>query len=183
MRNNGTQRKLSIAIKPLRAISFLGFLVAALSSATAQNTPITRGPDFSPGCLPRDTRMRESCDPRTVVVRTEKEMKFSVELPQLVQKTCGASIEVNFSQWDTLVKVEGTIQNADCAASSGQYKLAVGVRDEHAETKTLEFVESWQRSDSLQVEFNRSYPVGQDVEVVRVRPVMLSCTCADTPSE
>jgi hypothetical protein len=31
---------------------------------------------------------------------------------------------------DTIVSVEGTIHNTDCAASKGEYKLAVRIRDE-----------------------------------------------------
>ena len=77
--------------------------------------------------------------------------------------------------------VPGTIAHNTCAASGGDYKLVVSVRNENRELQTLEFFESWQRQDDQPVKFSGVYPIGENVDVVRVRTVQLRCTCADTP--
>jgi hypothetical protein len=94
---------------------------------------------------------------------------------------CAATVEVTYTQRDSVVGVEGTIANNVCGASSGDYKLLVSVRNEGRELQTLEFFESWQRQDDQPVKISGSYPIGQNVELVRVRPVQLRCTCADVP--
>jgi len=75
------------------------------------------------------------------------------------------------------------IDNKDCAASSGEYKLLVRVRDETGEVKTLDFVGSWQRNDDEPVKFGGDYAIGNNVDVVNVRVVQARCTCAGEPRE
>ena len=81
------------------------------------------------------------------------------------------------------VNVEGTIENKDCGASQGEYKLAVRIKDENRELKSLEFFESWQRQDSEPVRFVAVYSIGENVDLVSVRSVQLGCTCTATPAE
>jgi hypothetical protein len=127
--------------------------------------------------------VRESCDPKQVVVRSQQEVEFSLELPPLKGVQCAATIEVAYTQRDSTVGVEGTIANNVCGASTGDYKLVVSVRDTNRDLQTLEFLESWQREDDQPVRFSGAYPIGDNVELVRVRPVQLRCTCADVPAK
>ena len=166
-------------INALRVAAFLIAVAAPL--ATAQNPMSQGGAQRSPGCLPRATRVRESCDPKQVVVRSEKEVEFSLELPPMKVVQCAATIEVAYTQRDSAVGVEGMIENNVCGASSGDYKLVVSVRNENRELQTLEFFESWQRQDDQPVKFSGAYPIGENVDLLRVRPVQLRCTCADVP--
>ena len=158
-------------------------LLIAVSAplATAQNPLSQGGAQRSPGCLPRATRARESCDPKQVVVRLEKELKVSLDLPPVKVVHCAATIEVAYTQRDSTVAVEGLIENDSCGASSGDYKLVVSIRNKNGEPQTLEFFESWQRQDDQPVTFLGAYPIGENVDLVRVRPVQLRCTCADVP--
>jgi hypothetical protein len=94
---------------------------------------------------------------------------------------CATTIEVEYTQRDTVASVEGTIENKDCAVSSGEFKLAVIFRDENRELKTLQFVESWQRHDDQDVEFKADYQIGENVDLVGVRSHHSRCTCVDTP--
>jgi hypothetical protein len=125
--------------------------------------------------------VRESCDPKQVVARSESEVEFSLELPPMKGVQCAATIEVAYTQRDSTVGVEGMIENTVCVASSGDYKLVVSVRDENRELRTLEFLESWQRQDDQPVKFSAAYPIGEDIDLVRVQSVQLRCTCADVP--
>ena len=77
----------------------------------------------------------------------------------------------------------GVIENKNCAASSGEFKLLVRGRDETSEVKTLEFLEPWQRDDDEPVKFGGDYPIGNNVDLVNVRVVQVRCTCAAAPAE
>jgi hypothetical protein len=58
------------------------------------------------------------------------------------------------------------------------------VRDESGEVKSLEFNETWQRSDAKSVVLEADYPIGENVELVNARVRGLTCTCAgEVPSE
>ena len=116
-----------------------------------------------------------------MVIRTEKEIQFPLELSPMKIVQCAVTIEVAYTQRDTSVGVEGTVANGVCGASSGDYKLVVILRNENGEMQTLEFIESWQREDNQPLKFSGAYPIGENVEVVRVRPVQLRCSCADVP--
>jgi hypothetical protein len=131
--------------------------------------------------LPRATRAKPSCDAKQVVVRAESELEFSLELPPMKILQCAATIEVAYTQRDSTVGVEGTIAHNVCGASSGDYKVVVSVRNENRELQTLEFFESWERQDDQPVKVSAAYPIGENVDVVRVRSVQLRCTCADVP--
>lgn len=159
------------------AVSAAALAVAAAEPrAVAQETSsqVSRSAD----CLPRASRARESCDPKQVVVRIEKEVDFSLEVPAPKAAQCVATIEIAYTQRDTSVGVEGTIANNVCAASGGEYKLLVSVRGGGG-VQVLEFLESWLRQDDQPVHFSKVYPIGEDVDLLRVRPTQVRCTCAD----
>jgi hypothetical protein len=87
---------------------------------------------------------------------------------------------LEYSQWGTIARVQGTLNNETCAASAGQYEIAVRVKDENGEMRTLEFSETWQRNDDQPVTFTADYPIGENVELIRLNSRWLSCTCVDT---
>jgi hypothetical protein len=129
--------------------------------------------------LPRASRANESCDRAQTVVTSEKEVTFSLEIPAARTAQCAATIELAYTQRGSTVGVEGTIENKDCGASGGDYNVVVSVRNENRELKTLEFREWWQRQDDQPVKFTRTYPIGENVDLVRVRSAQLQCTCVD----
>ncbi|HEX7236076.1 MAG TPA: hypothetical protein VF405_03870 [Gammaproteobacteria bacterium] len=177
--------KTSRAMRPFGVSRLLGCVVAVSAPlATAQNPLSTEHSiQRSADCLPRASRAKESCDPKEVVVRIEKELTVPLDLPPLKLAQCTPSVEIAYTQRDTVVSVEGTLQNKDCAASSGDYTIAISIRNEKNELTTVEFPEPWQRHDDQPVRFTGTYPIGENVDVVRVRPVHLRCTCADAPGE
>jgi hypothetical protein len=134
-------------------------------------------------CRPSASRGREGCEPAKAVLATETEVSFTLELPPPKSAQCAAMVEIEYTQRDTNVSVEGTISHQDCAASNGEHRFTVSVRDQSLELKTLEFVESWQRQDDQPVKLKVSYPIGENVDLVRVRARQLRCTCADRPPE
>ncbi len=92
--------------------------------------------------------------------------------------TCEPTMSITYEQRNDLARVEGTIENPACAACSGDYTMAVRIRDASGEIKTLEFPGTWKRADDLPVKFTTDYPIGPNVDVVNVRSKSLHCVCA-----
>ena len=107
-------------------------------------------------------------------------MTVPLDLPPAKLVQCTPAVEIAYTQRDTVVSVEGTVQNKDCGASRGDYTLAVSIRNEKNELTTVEFLEPWERQDDQPVRFSGTYPIGANVDLVRVQPVHLRCTCADS---
>lgn len=140
-------------------------------------------PGRTADCLPSSSRARQSCAPTTTVVGVEKEITFSLETRAPRLERCTATIEIQYEQRENAVSVEGTIDNQICAASAGELRLAVSIKDKSLELKTLEFVERWQRDDDRPVTFSATYAIGDDVDLVGIRARQSRCTCTDASVE
>jgi hypothetical protein len=163
-------------------------LVALVPMAAAQD-----GTSREDGTLPDElrscrvssaTRTREACEagPPTIL-RSEREVTRTLEIAVPATLQCETRIDLEYVQRDTLARVNGVIENETCAASSGNYEIEVQVEDENGETTTLVFGESWQRDDDRPVAFAADYPIGENVELIRIRSRRLRCTCGDDSEE
>lgn len=110
--------------------------------------------------------------------RTEREIRFSIEVPAIPSAQCEASISTTYDQRNTVARVASTITAAGCAAASGKFMVTVRVRDQGGTQQTLEFDETWQRTDDRDVSLTTDYPIGENVELLSVRVRGMSCTCA-----
>jgi hypothetical protein len=127
------------------------------------------------------SRTRQACgEAEQSVLRLEREVTIVQELAAPNSLLCETSIVVEYFHRDTIARVNGMIENETCAASSGQYDVEVRVKDENGEMRTLQFREFWQRDDDLPVEFSADYPIGENVELIRLSTSGLKCTCADS---
>jgi hypothetical protein len=127
-------------------------------------------------------RNRNDCESaETTTARAEQEVKFLIELQDEEALQCEASTLTEYSQRNTVARVEGTVSTNCPAGSAGAYTVAARVRDPSGEVKVVEFSESWQRDTSDDVAFNADYPIGENVELTSVRIRNLSCTCAEAP--
>lgn len=129
------------------------------------------------------SRVRPNCEREATTVRAETELTFLIDLPVLLSAQCGATTTTEYRQLNTIARVNGTLEIADCTAASGAFTVELNVRDESGEDKPLEFAETWQRSDDEDVTFAADYPIGENVELVSARVRRLSCTCADPVKE
>ena len=102
------------------------------------------------------------------------EIRASVKGP-----SCEPTMALEYEQRNTVARVEATIDNPSCAACTGDYTIAVRVRDDSGDSRTLEFPGQWQRADDKPVTFTADYPVGTNVDVVNVRAKALHCVCGD----
>jgi hypothetical protein len=106
-----------------------------------------------------------------------KEMPIELHT-NVKQQSCDATMAIRYEQRDTVARVESTIDNLSCAACTGEYTIAVRVRDDSGESKTIEFAGKWERADDKPVKFTAFYPIGANVDLINVRPKDLHCVCA-----
>ena len=137
-------------------------------------------PKDAPQPAARVTVEKEGSKTHVVV---EQDVSVKLEIKQKPTAACAATIDFEYHQSDTVAHVAGAIENAQCAASGGDYVLAVTIRDASGEIDTLEFPQQWARSDAEPVKFTRDLPIGPNVDLQNVRTHRLRCTCAEPPAE
>ncbi len=93
---------------------------------------------------------------------------------------CTAIASLEYLQRGAEAEVVTNVHTDDCAAAGGNYTLKITVRgDSDKEPRTLSFEESWERSDDAPVQTEKRYPIGDDVDLLRIKARELSCRCAD----
>jgi len=112
-------------------------------------------------------------------VVVEQDVSVKLEIKQKPTGACAATVDFEYQQRDKLAHVTGAIENAQCAASGGDYVLAVTIRDASGEVNTLEFPQQWARSDAEPVKFTFDLPIGPNVDLQNVRTRRLRCTCTE----
>ena len=127
------------------------------------------------------SRVRAECaEGREAVLNTETEITTSIELRRPDTPFCSAAIELQYWQRDTDAHVEGVLDSETCAAASGEYVIVIRIQRENGEIETLEFTETWQRDDDQPVALESDYPIGENVELIRLGSGRIRCRCADT---
>ena len=114
---------------------------------------------------------------------TEKQYTMKLEAPSAKKKYCHVSVNIDYLQKNTDVIVNMSLDNPDCAASSGSYAVAVKFRDDENNSQTVEYEETWQREDNQPLQKRQSYYVGENVDVINARVKRPNCICAAIPSE
>lgn len=110
-----------------------------------------------------------------------KTMEIKIES---TSNLCSAIASLDYLQRGAEAEVATRIHTDDCPAASGNYVLKISVRgDADKEPRTLSFEESWERSDDTPVETLRLYPIGDDVDLLRIKARKLSCECADSTEQ
>jgi hypothetical protein len=97
---------------------------------------------------------------------------------EYTSRSCTASAAVSYSQHGAEADVEMTLENRHCAASSGDFIVVLTVKaGDAAEAEKLRFEESWARSDDQPVFIAKRYPIGDNVDLLRIRIRKLTCDC------
>ena len=149
-------------------------VLAFLACAAAADEP-----KDAPAAASRVTVEKDGSKTRVVV---EQDVSVTLEIKQKPTATCAATVDFEYQQNNTVAHVAGAIENTQCAASSGDYVLAVTIRDANGEVSTLEFPQEWARKDAESVKFTFDLPIGPNVDLTNVRTRRLRCTCAE-PAE
>ena len=100
---------------------------------------------------------------------------------EFASRNCTATVSLNYFQRGHEAQVELAVDNPHCAASEGGFVIEATVREDGvAEAKKLSFPETWQRDDDAAVEMTRRYPIGDNVDLLRIRIRKVTCSCAET---
>ncbi len=150
-------------------------LLAAIGLAAAADEPKDAP---QPGA--RVTVEKDGSKTHVVV---ERDVSVKLEIKQKPTAACAATAEFEYQQRDTVAHVTGTIENAQCAASGGDYVLAATISGANGELTTLEFPQQWARSDAAAVKFTHDLPIGPNVDLRTVRTRRLRCTCTEPPAD
>jgi hypothetical protein len=98
---------------------------------------------------------------------------------EYASQTCTATAAFDYFQRGAEAQVEARIDNPHCAASSGSFIVEITIKADNADAaEKLRFEEAWDRSDDQTIVFARRYPIGDDVDLLRIRIRKLSCDCA-----
>jgi hypothetical protein len=112
-------------------------------------------------------------------VVVEQDVSVKLEIKSKPTAACAATVDYEYQQRDTLAHVAGSIENTTCAASHGDYVLAVTIRDANGEVTTLEFPQEWARTDDQAVKLTHDLPIGPNMDLVNVRTRRVRCTCTE----
>src|SRR5262245_63283934 len=102
-----------LALLPLAC---LAAIAVAQDSKTVNASSLSCGSTASRTSKPCDARDQE-------VASTKQEVTTTINLPAIESAACETSISIEFSQRNTLARVEGTLDNRTCAASTGEYSV------------------------------------------------------------
>lgn len=151
-------------------------------SATGENVPQCQA---APGGSRMRKRDQGDCAAvgEAAVVRTEQQIKVSLDVPQPEVLQCEATAQTEYEQRNNVARVKGSVSIANCpGGSAGTFDVVARVKDESGEIKTIEFGEKWQRADKGDSPFTGDYPIGDNVDLMNVRIRNLKCTCAEAPA-
>ena len=113
---------------------------------------------------------------RTMTIEVKKTITFEARVGG-----CEANLALEYWQKGDQAEVDMVLNNNECPASSGEFTIQVRYRTEDGELVTDEYPEMWSRDDDQPLEMSRLYPIGDNVDLIRVRSRRLSCTCTAPP--
>jgi hypothetical protein len=96
---------------------------------------------------------------------------------------CKADLSLEYFQKGANAHVKSTLSNEECGASSGDYTVRVKYKDSAGASQLVEFEEAWIRSDDADVVSEKDYPLGDDMDIVRVQSIKLSCHCEELQTQ
>lgn len=134
----------------------------------------------APASLAQDQASRQAKEPPSESGSRSMDIRVSSTI-RLEHRAggCKANLQMEYWQKGDVAEVESTLTNAECSASSGAYTIQVRYRGSDGELRTDAYRETWERADAAPVLVVKQYPIGDDVDLVRVRSQGLSCVCAD----
>jgi len=116
-------------------------------------------------------------------INNEATIRTTIAVEQtFATNACKAELEIEYYQKGSSAHVESTLTNDDCGASSGSYVIQVRYRGADRQTRSKDFAESWERTDTAPVFVEKDYYIADDIDIVRVRSRQLKCTCATEES-
>ena len=121
----------------------------------------------------RQTKANSATFSKTIELNTEQHTNM-----------CESTAVLEYYQRGTEAAVETTIEISDCEASSGEFTIETTVRtDGQTNSEKLSFPETWSRDNNELVVITKRYPIGDDVDLLRVKVRKLRCECSEEATE
>jgi hypothetical protein len=105
---------------------------------------------------------------------------MTIDPKPAAEQKCEARVSLTYFQKNTVAVVESALNDSDCGASGGEYMVLVRFGDENNELQSLEYPETWHRDDDQEIKSVKEYLIGDNVDLVSVRPRRLRCVCDKT---
>ena len=112
-------------------------------------------------------------------MQTEKQYEILFETTQHKQY-CKATASLEYLQMNTHARYNGTIENEDCGVAEGSYTISVRFRDEDGHLQTIEEKRTWQSNNGQPHIFEDETYIGENVDLIRVRPRKVQCICVQS---
>lgn len=132
--------------------------------------------------LERGETVKKTFKPLKLESTRSVEYKLRVEKQAKEPVKCRADVTIGYLQFNTRVRVDTTVENKDCAASSGQYEIQLDIADTN-HTRTIGHVEKWARDNNAPIESTKYYDIGDKVELIRATVRDVTCTCTPQGTE
>lgn len=138
------------------------------------------GQPYRPGSFSRKVYKRSEGGLSGELPKLDLEMTTRMVPGQPDPLACEIDGSLSYYQLGDAVEVNALIENNDCGASGGRYRIRVIARDESGERISDTYNESWSRLDDDAIEVTHNYPLVADAMLVRVslRPVAGGCRCS-----
>ena len=138
------------------------------------------GRPYRPGSFSRKVYERSDGGISGDLPKLDLEMTTRLVPGQADPLTCEIDGSLSYLQLGDAVEVSAVIENRDCGASGGRYRIRVIARDEAGERISDTYNESWSRLGDDTVEVTHNYPLVPESMLVRVslRPVGAGCRCS-----
>lgn len=124
-----------------------------------------------------------TADAQEQLEHSAESAEFQIKVPVEVHygaDACAARLALEYYQKNTDAHVTATLTNPTCAASEGSYVLRIRYRRDSGESEQIEFEETWSRDDDANIVTEKVYPVGEDLQITRIRSAKLRCYCLGT---
>ena len=156
-------------------------MLATIASAIRLAQIVAAGLLLCGTAIAQNSSVNHSKTDQTTRIEARVEKPYTVTLEAKPHEVfrCKVNVTVDYLQKNDVVHVESVVTNNDCGASSGTYVIAIRYIDENQDSREIEFQESWQRTDDQPVTYVNEYPIGNNVDLRRVRAKKLSCTCVE----
>lgn len=147
--------------------------VGVLQAANGEGDETTASPEANTSAAKSEGEINEGGEAAAT------DGSYRIELKAPLTNVCNATMSLRYSQRNTLVHVAKTIENPNCGASHGDVTIVIRTLSDDGEEKTLEFPETWTRSDDQPVVIETEYQIGENVDLKTVRSRQLKCYCDD----
>jgi len=126
--------------------------------------------------------------PKSVIAGTDVNIEYASIKLKIARspKQCSIGSSMRYVQRNNIVGVEIGVaenENEECEKSHGEFTVKIQFDNENSELQTLEFEETWSRSENVALDLNLDYQIGFNTTLRSVKKNRSRCWCDETDAE